>query len=668
MLKDGKWIVRARIPRDENEVFAEPEHVRELPITVIAKKLRVLLIADAPSREFQFLRSFLNREVLENRATLTLLVQNEAGTTGNLTPNPTEKVIQRFPTRLDLSGKISDPVEKLYNLNEYDVIVAFDPNWKEVSKEQTEAIRTWVERQGGGFIFIPDRINTDALAVASFPSAPPDIRERLTPILDILPVIPEDSRTIAAALPPPRTPRRLYLHPTPESDLLRIDEPPPAAVDPTKKEAPMGPKRNEDPVAGWERFFTDRDKYIENKDDKIELFPKRGFFSCYPVKDVKPTAAVLAEFVYDDFNRQKAVRPWLVVSNPSAAQSTCFLASGEIYRMRAYDQRYPEQFWDKMLTFMAEKRNVKSSRGHLQVSREVISGRPIRVQAQILDASSRPYPPNAISPKFTVFQVTPDGTRTLISKAPIEMKEGVEGYYTGQVRADPNLYPPGDSDYFVVVDVPDSPGDTLQGKFKVLKSDLEMNDTTPDFAAHLRLASEFNSSLQVPEPVRVRFNDPVVGLPRENGVPKLAFKSTDRELIKLIPECFRTVRTSGDVRGPVDDLWDEQVALYDFKLAEDPRTIEPGSRVEFMHKRLGLEWHPESNPRPATSFRDFLHKGPKVFRKPDPGYTPTGDNGGNPEGVRGRWPAEQIAVNWAVLVVVFLLCWEWLTRKLLRLA
>jgi hypothetical protein len=35
---------------------------------------------------------------------------------------------------------------------------------------------------------------------------------------------------------------------------------------------------------------------------------------------------------------------------------------------------------------------------------------------------------------------------------------------------------------------------------------------------------------------------------------------------------------------------------------------------------------------------------------------------------RSRWPAEQIALNWVVLVVVFLLCWEWLTRKLLRLA
>ena len=665
VLKEGKWVVRARIPRDEGEVFAQKEHVRELPITVIAKKLRVLLIADAPSREFQFLRTFLNREVQENRATLTLLVQNEAGTSGNLTPNPTEKVIQRFPTRLDLSNKITDPAEKLYNLNEYDVIVAFDPNWKEVSLQQAQDLQAWVERQGGGFIFVPDRINTIQLARVDR-NAVDESATRLLPILEILPVLPDDPVTISAQLPPPRTPRRLYLHPIPESDLLKLDEAAPAATDP-KNPDPKGPAVG-DPVAGWERFFTGRDKYVESKDDKVELYPTRGFFSCYPVKDVKPAAHVLAEFVYDDFSRQKTTRPWLVVSNPGGVQRTCFLASGEIYRMQSYEKRYHEQFWDKMLTYMGEKRNVKAARGNLQVSREVISGRPIRVQAQILNPSSRPYGPNEISPKFTVTQLAPDGKRTLVSKEPVQMKEGgIDGYYAGQTRADPNLYPPGDFEYVVSVDVPDSPGDVLEGRFKVLKSDLEMNDTTPDLAAHLRLASDFDGAFQarVPESVKAVFTDPQAGLPRENGVPKLAFRVTDKGLIKLIPECFRTQKDSKDVRGPVDDLWDEQVALYDFQLPEDPRVLQEGSRVEFMHKKLGLEWHPEPNPRPATSLKDFFSKGPKVFRSPEPGRSPAelADDSN-----RSRWPAEQIAVNWAVLVVVLLLCWEWLTRKLLRLA
>jgi hypothetical protein len=369
------------------------------------------------------------------------------------------------------------------------------------------------------------------------------------------------------------------------------------------------------------------------------------------------------------------------VSNPGANFRTAFLASGEIYRMYAYDKLYYEKFWDKLLTYMAEKRNVKASRGHVQVSREVISGRTIRVQAQLLNPSSKPYPPGQ-SVKFTVSQVAPDGTRTLVSKEPIEMKDaGIEGYYTGQTRADPNLYPPGEFDYFVEIEVPDSAGDVLKGKFQVVKSDLEMNEPSPDFGAHLRMASDFDSAFQarVPEHVKKAFTDAFTGLPRENGVPKLAFslsKAGDKALIKLIPECFTAEKDGRDVRGPVDDLWDEQVALYNFELPENPTVIQPGSSIDFMHNRLKLAWRPEQNPRPATPFKEFFRKGPKVFRaaettpppqaEPAPSASASGE--APPPVVRSRWPAEQIAVNWVVLVVVFLLCWEWLTRKLLRLA
>src|SRR5262249_54916846 len=123
VLKEGAWAVRARIPRHAEEVFDEEEHVRERKgIQVLQKKLRVLLVAGAPGREFQFLRTFLVREVLDNRATVTLYVQNEAGKSGQLTPNPTEEIIKRFPDRLDLTNAKIDPKEKPYNLNEYDLI------------------------------------------------------------------------------------------------------------------------------------------------------------------------------------------------------------------------------------------------------------------------------------------------------------------------------------------------------------------------------------------------------------------------------------------------------------------------------------------------------------------------------------------------------------------
>ena len=116
--------------------------------------------ASAPSREFQFLRTFLVREVQDNRASVTILVQNEAGKAGQLTPNPTEEIIPRFPTPLDLTNKLVDTKDKPFNLNEYDLIVAFDPDWSEITRDQADMLQTWVQRQGGGLIYVADRINT----------------------------------------------------------------------------------------------------------------------------------------------------------------------------------------------------------------------------------------------------------------------------------------------------------------------------------------------------------------------------------------------------------------------------------------------------------------------------------------------------------------------------
>ena len=53
-----------------------------------------------------------------------------------------------------------------------------------------------------------------------------------------------------------------------------------------------------------------------------------------------------------------------------------------------------------------------------------------------------------------------------------------------------------------------------------------------------------------------RFND---GLPKESGVPKLAFKLADTELLRLIPECFNPTYEQADNNGPGDDLWDKGI-------------------------------------------------------------------------------------------------------------
>lgn len=607
VLKSGRWHVRARIPRDENEAFRGEFHMRDRPggFEVIQRKLRVLLVAGAPTREFQFLRTLLSREVQENRATLTILVQNEAGLSGNLTPNATEQVLRRFPTRLDLTDKPVPPEEKPYNLNEYDVIVAFDPDWTEISPQQAEDLRTWVTRQGGGFLLVADRINTAQLARVERPRPGEEPRgdsQRLLPVLEILPVEPDDY-IVVRLKSIPRTPRRLYLRPLPGSDLLKIDDPPPTEA----KDG--GPNPADDPVAGWERFFTDRPTYTRHPDDKVELYPRRGFFSCYPVKDVKPGAHVLAEFADIDERGGSRTLPWLVVSNPSAGFRTAFLASGEIYRMYAYSRDYYERFWAKMLRYLAGKRSGKmTSRGRVIVSKEVISGTPVRVQVQLLDPGSNPYKPGDIDPKFSIVRVAPNGERTTQGPFPLT-PTGVDGYFKGSVVADPRLFPPDDAEYQVVVEVPEGPAPPLIGKFRILRSDPEMDVTKPDLAGWLAVAGDLDDALQtrLPERVKAAF---AARLPRDAGVTKLALRLGDRDLLALIPDCFRNEERRFDTRGPVVDLWDKGIELPEYK--ED-----------------GNIWER---------------------------YVPA------------AWSGRTIPVSWVLLVVVSLLGLEWLSRKMLRLA
>jgi hypothetical protein len=594
VLLEGKWNARARIAKDPQEAFADAEHVRERPdINVVQQKLRVLLMAGAPSRDFAFLRTLLVREVQDKRATLTTFVQNDAGTSGKLTPEQDEQVILRFPNKLDLANKKVDPADKPYNLNEYDVILAFDPDWTELSQQQSDDLARWVKEGGGGLVYVAGPIHT-------FQMARVEEGGRLSGLLGLLPVIPADiiARNIQAT---PRTPRRLYLHPERllGSDLLKLDD-----------------KIADDPVAGWERFFTDRDKYVASPDLKEELFPKRGFFSAYPIKETRAQSAVLAEFGGVGDNGETVRVPWLVTNNPASPWRSVFLASSDLWRLRVYEpenntgREFYERFWVKLIKYAGAKRNFKAPRGRVLVGKEGASGSPMRVQARILNEGAKPYEVGRIDPKFKVVQEAADGKKREFG--PFDLAAKVppggtfDGYYAGQLQLDPKQFPPGDFVYRVVVDVPDAPGEQLTGEFKVRRSDPEMDNTKPDFAALLKMASDFDKD----------FRGRLVGtteaelgkvLPREGAIQKLAFRSTDREALKLIPQCMKTDKRQSQTRGPVNELWDRGFVL---------REIDPQNPPE----KYSLNW----------------------------------------------WLGRQL--SYVLLVVALLLALEWVGRKLLRLA
>ncbi|HEY1186397.1 MAG TPA: hypothetical protein VGE74_02020, partial [Gemmata sp.] len=278
--------------------------------------------------------------------------------------------------------------------------------------------------------------------------------------------------------------------------------------------------------------------------------------------------------------------PYLVTNNPSAAWRTCFLASGEFHKMRAFEpgegtgREYFERIWIKLIKYMTGKRNVRAPRGRLLVGKEAVSGAPLRVQARVLNESAKPYEITAPAPKFLVIQEPKQGDKRTFGPYELTAKQnprgGFDGYYAGQVLLDPKQFAADDSDYRVEIEIPDSAGEKLAGEFKIRAADPEMDNKRPDFGAMLRMASEFDKDFQARLPDRVKV-ELGTKLPKDGGAHRLAFKATDKEMLRYIPECMQSKSTNNDVRGPVNDLWDKplrvtvfgtEVKILDFELTQ----------------------------------------------------------------------------------------------------
>lgn len=540
-LKQGEWHVVARIARDKREIAPEPYHVSPpRPLQVIDKPVRVLLFASGPSREYLTLKTLFVRETEAKRAELSICLQSEGGREGTAVQDvPPERLLNKFPTRLDTTNKATDrPEDKYYNLNEYDLIIAFDPDWSELSEDQLKNLQTWVDNLGGGFVYVAGPIHTFQLARAAEDG-------RLKPLLEILPVLPDDI-ILLRTRPVPRTPRRLLLKPNPDFDVLKLTD---GATD--------------DPAAGWEEFFTGREKLPAGADLRTLTSPEEGIFSFYPVKATKPGAVTLAEFLDVNDRGDPDPKPWLVTTQPVRGR-TAFLGSGEIYRIRAEANEYYDRFWIKLARYIAANRDVKASRGRVLMSKEFISGSPVRVQARLLNPSGRPYGENELDPKFKIVAYSSSGEPLNKQFGPFPLKAkksaaGFDGYYTGQVLADPRQLPPGDFRYQVVVDVPDSPGDTISSEFLVRQSNPELDETRPDF----EYLEEIASPVALIEP-RVKDADTVTKLRGSVADPakaKLAFRLSEPERLGLIPECLETKFQNSRNRGPVEDLWDKPLPL-----------------------------------------------------------------------------------------------------------
>lgn len=339
--------------------------------------VRVLLFSGGPSREYQFCRRVFVQETERMKAVLSICLQVTDPLGLRIQDVPAERFHPKFPDSLD----------------NFDVIVAVDPDWNQLSAEQLAKVNEWVTKQGGGLIFIAAPVNTFNLSQAVK-------AEKLQPIRDLLPVEPDDSRSAKAAERSTRIPWRIQFHKEAEkaAPFLKLD--------PEAK----------DPFAGWAEFllierhiarerkvdheriaklildldakeFEKRDKASKELGEvgwpaipalekalkekpslevatRLDLITSsikwdvdlgRGFHTFYPVKKVKPAATLLASFGDPAAAMPNGeLHPYLATM-PAGKGKVVWLGSGEMWRLRTHREAFHDRFWVELAQWVRSK-------------------------------------------------------------------------------------------------------------------------------------------------------------------------------------------------------------------------------------------------------------------------------------------------------------------------
>ncbi|MDG2013439.1 MAG: VWA domain-containing protein [Pirellulaceae bacterium] len=137
--EEGKrrYFVEVEAPQDELDLS---DNIQSTLVQVIQRKTRVLLIAGGPMRDYQFLRNQLYRD-----ANVELDVWLQLARPG--ADQEADNLLFGFPETDDA-------------LDQYDCIVAFDPDWRLLSKQQADALERWVSEKAGGLLVIAGPVFT----------------------------------------------------------------------------------------------------------------------------------------------------------------------------------------------------------------------------------------------------------------------------------------------------------------------------------------------------------------------------------------------------------------------------------------------------------------------------------------------------------------------------
>ncbi len=347
------------IEKDSNPA----DNQQEADIEIVDRKTQVLLLAGGPSREYQFLRNQLRRE--KGVITHVLL---ESGTEG-ISQNA-DKILTQFPATFA-------------ELSEYDCIVCFDPDWRQLDAEQIAILDRWVAEESGGMVVIAGPVFTDQLAQTP----------TLAKVRNLYPVefnkrfsLVEDSKVGGTTAWPLDFSREGT-----EAEFLW-----PA----------------DDAAASRQAWAS---------------FP--GVYSFYHVRGAKPGATVYARFSDPDAT-VGVEQPVYMAGQISGSGRVFYLGSGEMWRLRAIDDNYFNQFYIKLIRHVSQGRLLRGSRfGSLLIERDrYLLGDTVSIKAQLTNPQHEPLVVASVPLEIA----QPDGT-VLTGKLLADKIH--KGMYAGQFTA-----------------------------------------------------------------------------------------------------------------------------------------------------------------------------------------------------------------------------------------
>jgi hypothetical protein len=339
-------------------------------VEIIDRRTRVLLIAGGPMRDFLFLRNqlFRDKEVISD-------VWLQSGKPG--ISQEANEVLYKFPETPD-------------ELFEYDCIVAFDPDWEQLDEDHVRLLERWVAEKAGGLIVVAGPVFTPQWSS----------RRRGDPRIDLLKSL---------------YPVAFYYQGAATLSLGRFG---------SDKAWPLAFTRD-----GLEAEFLWLDENALASEKAWGQF--EGVSGYYAVKDFKPAARVYARFSDPDTAIDN-VQPIYMAGQFYGSGRVFFMASGEMWRVRAVDDVYFEQFYTKLIRWAAEGRLLRdSSRGVLLVDKDRAAlGDQVAVRAILQDAQHQPLTMDEVQAVI----VKPDTTRTPLALKKVK-DEGREGIYVEQFTA-----------------------------------------------------------------------------------------------------------------------------------------------------------------------------------------------------------------------------------------